>query len=157
MTKTELYQELFRQYQNEHDHKISGTREVVDWAVENGLLPVPQIDPLDISAGEMSRALREECATDAKGRRYRVNQAVRYTKKGAQVTMWGIEGFVDPSHSIMSFAQRREQIIGDCLQLKTDVDVHNDKHSDIGQQYELDLDFTQDVAEREVSHYESAA
>lgn len=157
MTKTELYQRVFRQYQDEHGHTPSGTREVVDWAAEEGLIPVPQIDPRDISAEEMSRALREEYATDAKGRRYRVNQAARYTKNGAQVTMWGIAGFIDPAHSIASFALRREQIIGDCVQLKTDVDVHNDQHADVQQQYMLELDFTQDVAEREVLHCESAA
>src|SRR3546814_6540964 len=31
------------------------------------------------------------------------------------------------THFVKSFAQRRSQIVGDCLQLKTDVDVYNDK------------------------------
>jgi hypothetical protein len=47
-----------------------------------------------------------------------------------------------------AFAQRREQIISDCVQLRTDVDAYNDmsKESPI----QLVLDFTEDVAERKV-------
>jgi len=156
MTKTELLQRVWRQYQDEHGHLPTGTQEVVEWAVDKGLIPLPEINPMDVLAGEMSRALREESATDEKGRRYRVNQAIRVSKNGVQHTMWGIAGFVDASHSITSFAQRREQIIGDCHQLKIDVDVHNDRHP-ANEQYCLDLDFTQDVAEREVSYYRAVA
>ena len=49
-----------------------------------------------------------------------------------------------------AFTQRREQIVGDNLQLKIDVDVYNDlvqgKHPPI----QLVLDYTDDVAEREI-------
>lgn len=50
-----------------------------------------------------------------------------------------------------SFGQRREQIIGDCLSLKTDVDVYNDLVLKGSEQtmLQLILDFTDDVAERE--------
>jgi hypothetical protein len=46
----------------------------------------------------------------------------------------------------MAFQQRRQNIVGDCLHLRTDVDVYNDKHSD-QLPLQLSLDFTQDVAE----------
>ncbi len=42
--------------------------------------------------------------------------------------------------------QRRQQIVGDCLQLKTDVDVYNDKR-DLAEPIQIPLDFTLDVAE----------
>jgi hypothetical protein len=29
---------------------------------------------------------------------------------------------------VRSFSQRRQQIVGDCFQLKTDIDVYNGKH-----------------------------
>ena len=49
-----------------------------------------------------------------------------------------------------SFAQRRQQIVGDCLQLKTDVDVYNDKREP-DEPIQVPLDFTLDVAELQQS------
>jgi len=49
-----------------------------------------------------------------------------------------------------SFAQRREQIVGDCCRLKTDVDHYNDIRGDEDPVIQLVLDFTEDVAEREI-------
>ena len=49
-----------------------------------------------------------------------------------------------------AFGQRREQIIGDCAQLKTDVDVYNDLNRGKVPEFQLVLDFTDDVAERQV-------
>ena len=48
-----------------------------------------------------------------------------------------------------AFAQRRDQIIGDCSQLKTDVDVYNELNAGKRPEIQLVLDFTDDVAERE--------
>ena len=45
-----------------------------------------------------------------------------------------------------AFAQRRQQIVGDCFQLRTDVDVYNDSHPD-ALPLQLVLDFTRDVEE----------
>ena len=45
-----------------------------------------------------------------------------------------------------AFAQRRQQIVGDCLQLRIDVDVYNDNHPD-ERPIQLVLDFTRDVEE----------
>jgi hypothetical protein len=97
----------------------------------------------------MAQALRSEIQTDAKGRKYRVNHAVRVTKGGVQYTFWGALGFAPHSHMEKAFAQRREQIVGDCVQLKTDVDVYNDLNKGKQPQIQLVLDFTDDVAERQ--------
>jgi hypothetical protein len=103
----------------------------------------------DVLAGQMAQALRDELGTDAKGRRYRLNHAVRITKAGVQHTFWAMMGFASHDHMEKTFAQRREQIIGDCYPLKIDVDVYNDMNSDKKQEVQLVLDFTEDVAERE--------
>src|SRR3546814_16145518 len=50
------------------------------------------------------------------------------------------------THFVKSFAQRRSQIVGDCLQLKTDVDVYNDKLLP-AEPIQIPLDFTLDVME----------
>lgn len=49
-------------------------------------------------------------------------------------------------HFVKSFAQRRQQVVGDCYQLKTDVDVYNGKNA-AQQPIQVPLDFTLDVEE----------
>ena len=156
MNNEEL-QEVWHLYQQAHGHLPAGTRAAVEWGVQEDLIDLPDVDPLDILAGKMSRALRQETATDAKGRHYRVNQAVRVTKNGTQYSLWGIAGFVPASHSIMSFAQRREQIVGDMVKLSIDVDVHNDAHPAPPEQYMLEYDLTDDVTERRAPENVKAA
>jgi len=149
MSKREKLQSVWHRYDSEREHKPSGTREVAEWAVEEGLLELPEVDPYDVLAGQMAQALRDELGMDAKGRRYRLNHAVRITKAGVQHTFWAMMGFASHDHMEKTFAQRREQIIGDCYHLKIDVDVYNDMNSGKKQEVQLVLDFTEDVAERE--------
>jgi hypothetical protein len=47
-----------------------------------------------------------------------------------------------------SFQQRRQGIVGDCRQLKSDVDSYNHNHN-TGEDIQLVLDFTADMEEYE--------
>ncbi len=143
-------QSVWHEFARDNGYEPKSAREAVDWAVEVGKLELPDIDPLDILAGQMSRALREEYATDSKGRRYRVNHAVRVTKEGVQHTFWGIQGFAKHEHMVRAYTQRREQVIGDLVQLQVDIEVYNDMFPD-RPNVQLELDFTDDVAERRVA------
>ncbi len=147
MTKTGLMQKLWKQYEKEHQYQPAGTRPVVEWALSKGLLELPPVDPKDILASQMAAALRAETVVDKKGRDRRVNHAVKITKNGVQSTFWGIFGFASDEHMQMSFGQRREQVVGDCFHLRTDVDAFNDERP-VEKQYDLDLNFTEDVNER---------
>jgi hypothetical protein len=51
-------------------------------------------------------------------------------------------------HMERAFAQRREQVVGDLVQLKTDVDVYDDLTKGQNQPIQLDLDMTPDVEEK---------
>jgi hypothetical protein len=146
-TYNDRLQQLWKIYEHEHDHAPASAREVVEWAVDEGKLELPTIDPLDVLAGDMAKALREEHATDKEGRRYRVNHAVRVMKNGVQTTFWGIMGFAPRAHMEKAFTQRREQVIGDLVQLATDVDAYNGMNPS-EEPYQLVLDFTDDVAEK---------
>jgi len=148
-TYNEQLQNIWRIYESRNDRAPATAREAVEWGVREGLIELPQLDPYDKLAEDMSRALREEYRTDEHGRRYRVNHAVRVTKAGVQYTFWAIMGYAPREHMEKAFAQRREQIIGDCVQLKTDVDVYNEMNKD-EDPIQLILDFTDDVAERQV-------
>lgn len=147
-TRNEKFQAIWHHYEGARGHQPIGTREAVEWALAEGLLQLPQIDPVDILAGQMADALREEVQTDSQGRRYRVNHAVRVTKGGVQYTFWAVLGFAPHDHMEKAFTQRREQIVGDCVRLRTDVDVYNDLTRGEHPMVQLVLDFTEDVAER---------
>lgn len=146
-TQTEEFQRVWKDFENINEHAPASAREVVEWAVRERKLSLPMVDPLDVLAGQMSRALREEYAFDDQGRRYRVNHAVRIMKDGVQMTFWGMMGYADRPHMHRAFTQRREQIIGDCLQLQIDVEVYNDRNP-LEKPIQLLLDFKDDVAER---------
>jgi hypothetical protein len=48
----------------------------------------------------------------------------------------------------VAFQQRRQQIVGDCRQLKADVDSYNENYNS-GQAIQMVLDFTEDIEELE--------
>jgi len=148
-TKEEQLQQVWHKYETERKHKPTSAREAVNWAVAEGLLELPEVDPYDVLAGQMSQALRDEYETHSDGRRYRVNHAVRVSKGGVQLTFWGTMGFASHEHMEKAFAQRREQIIGDNLQLKTDVDVYNDLNKGKRPEIQIVMDYTEDVAEKQ--------
>lgn len=149
-TKEERLQQIWHKYDTDREHKPTSAREAVEWAVSEGLIELPEVDPYDVLAGQMAQALRDEYKVDSQGRRYRVNHAARITKGGVQYTFWGVMGFASHEHMQRAFAWRREQIIGDNLQLKIDVDVYNDMVSGKHPAIQLVLDYTEDVAERQI-------
>ncbi len=108
------------------------------------------IDPAAQLSEDMAKALREEHRTDARGRRYRVNHAARIKKNGIQFTFWADMEMAPREHMLKAFQQRRQQVVGDCFSLRTDVDVYNDKHPD-WEPIQLVLDFVDDVAEMQAA------
>src|SRR5574341_722629 len=145
-TYNEQLQRVWHDYEKKHARAPSTPRDVVGWGVANGSLVAPKFDPLAQLAEDMARALREEYRTDRTGRRYRVNHAVRITRDGVQTTLWAEMATAPREHMFKAFAQRRNQIVGDCLQLKTDVDAFNSIHAE-DEPIQMVLDFTQDVEE----------
>lgn len=139
-------QQIWHQYQQEMNDIPASARDAVAWGVARGLIAPPQVDPLDKLAEDMATALREEYRKDKLGRRYRVNHAVRVTKHGVQYTFWGVMDHSDRPFMEKAFGQRRKQIVGDCVQLRTDADVYNSKYPD-QEPIQVVLDFTVDVEE----------
>lgn len=150
-TKSERLQAAWHRYEKIRKHAPTGTKDAARWAVLEGLLDLPSIDPYEVLASQMASALRDETAVNERGQRYRLNHAVRITKGGVQHTLWAEMGFAPHEHMEKAFAQRREQVIGDCVQLKIDVDTYNRVRPQSLPVIQLILDFTDDVAERELA------
>lgn len=119
-----------------------------EWAYKRGLHKPSLRTVVAAIAADISQFLREEYRTDNKGQRYRAKHAVRSKQGDRAMSLWAdIDDDRAPrDHFVRSFAQRRKQIVGDCLQLKTDVDVYNAK--DLAKMpIQVPLDFTYDVEE----------
>jgi hypothetical protein len=101
--------------------------------------------------------MREDYATDLKGRRFRRKHSFRREEVLAdgthkQLHFWldTTDPSADPDQVHIAFQQQRTRILGDCRQLKTDVDSYNEFNNP-KEDIQLLLDFTEDVAELEHS------
>lgn len=142
MNYNQQLQALFHQYEREHPGTVPQVTDVAAWMIREGKWKPKQSDLISRCAEDVADALRQEYRTDRRGRKYRANHAVR-SKQG---TLWADIDTAPRAHMERAFGQRRKQIVGDCVQLRTDVDVYNDKRQgDVP--INLVLDFTEDVAE----------
>lgn len=121
---------------------------VAEWAYRNGLHKPNLKTVIDAIAADISQVFREEYRTGERGQRYRAKHAARFKQGNKTMSLWAdIDDVRAPrEHFVRSFAQRRQQIVGDCFQLKTDVDVYNAKDSS-QKPIQIPLDFTYDVEE----------
>lgn len=120
---------------------------IVQWALKSGRLEPDGEGLIAFLSHQMSRALREEFESDPQGRRVRAKHAVKLKIDGEQRSLWGDAG-AGRDFMELAFRQRRQQIVGDCFQLKKDLDSYNDNHNS-GEPLQLELGFANDVAERE--------
>jgi hypothetical protein len=147
MSYKEQLRRVWHLYEQEHGALPATAREAIEWGVAQDMIPVPEVDPLAKLAEDMATALREEYSTDAQGRRYRVNHAVKVTRGGVQYTSWAIMKDAPREYLQKAFIQRREQIVDDCVQLATDVEAYNAMNAD-QPQIPMLFDFRDDLEER---------
>ena len=122
--------------------------EFATWAVRGRRWQPSSEAAIGLCAEQFSRAMREEYTTDPKGRKVRTKHAVRIKQNNRQTVLWDDLRTAPHSHMVRAFQQRRDQIVGDCRQLKNDVDSYNESHLD-KPAIQLVLDFTLDMEELE--------
>lgn len=142
--------EIYHDYIEEHGRKPVSNLALYEWAKSTrrwAYEPSPAVERNRFSE-QLANALRQQIYIDPQGREVRTKHAVRKEINDAQVTMWGDLRY-DPIDFIkMSFSQCRKQIVDDNVRLKTDVDSFNENRKP-AEPYQLVLDYTEDVAERE--------
>jgi hypothetical protein len=146
------YIERFRRENGRGDGLVD-PHEVAEWAYRNGCHKPNVKTVIDSIASDISQVFREEYRTDPIGRRYRAKHAATQKVGNKTLSLWG--DIDDPNaphdHFVRSFAQRRQQIVGDCFQLKTDVDVYNDQRQP-REPIQIVLDFSLDVEELQLAY-----
>ncbi|MHB0917109.1 MAG: hypothetical protein ACYC1G_05000 [Thiobacillus sp.] len=145
-TQSEMLQDIVLKYQAANQPWPATTHDMAQWAINNGLWKPKPSAIVDQCADQLSRAMREEYITDAQGRRVRAKHAATITQNGAQLVLWADMRTAPHQHMSMAFQQRRHQIVGDCRQLKMDVDSYNDNRLP-EQPIQMIFDFTYDLEE----------
>ena len=144
-TKAQQMQSIIKRYREETGKESVDMHDVAKYAASMGWpLPAPKT-ALDRLAEQFSSAAREEIRRDeATGRPYRANLAVTTWQGSQQLTLW-IDIDVAPRHiAHKSFQQRREQMVGDAVQLTFDV-MHWNQVNQHEKPIEMPMDFTDDV------------
>jgi hypothetical protein len=149
-TYTQSMQEIVNKYRESGQPWPATAKQIAAWAI-NGKLWAPHRSRLiTLCADQLSRAMSEEYITDPQGRRVRAKHVARIKHDGEQLYLWADIRTADRKHMEVALQQRRQQIVGDCVQLKTDVDSYND-NSKASPPIQLVLDFTHDVEEIETT------
>jgi len=129
--------------------QVSATKnEMAQWAISTGRWNRQEEAALKQCADDFAEAMREEYETDPKGRRVHSKYAATLVRGGKKVTLWGDRKNVGREFAEVSMKQKRNQIVGDCYQLKIDADSYNEYHN-TGEQIVIPFDFTPDMEELE--------
>jgi hypothetical protein len=147
MTKKQEIQKIFRLYRDETGETDLDMKLVVRWAVKRlrYRLPTP-VDPIDLAAKDFSTAAREEMREDEETHQpYRANHAYSIVVNGKTAKRWiDIDGLAPHFKMVKAANERKEQMVGDGLQLTLDLDHWHRIHPD-EPRIEIDYDLTDEI------------
>ncbi len=144
MSRMQQMQRLIRLYKDETGNSEIDMFAVANWAVKKGV-PLPQPKrPLDMLAKQFADAARNELGFDPdNGQPYRVYHAVRHNGQHNLFT-W-IDIHEAPRRAMhKSLFQRREQMVGDGVQLTLDLTYWNKMHPS-EEPISLQMDLSPDI------------
>lgn len=150
MSYTKQMQSLYAEYERSGRPMPADLNDVAEWALQTGLWkPAPELARRKL-VEDLGRALREEYFEDEDGNRVRAKHVATIKRGGAQFNLWADMRTASHEHLAAAFAGRRNGVIGDLRQLKTDADWYN-THREGNPSIQIVLDFTQDIAEVEAA------
>ena len=153
-TKKLQMQRVIRLYKQQTGKTEVDMHKVAEYAVTRLGMVLPTVKgPLEILFEQFSQAARDEIRYDKVTKKpYRVNHAVHES----QGYLWVDIDEAPRGPMQKSMVMRREQIVGDALQLSFDADHWNSIHPE-DEPILMPLDFTDDVEWRKNSPEENAA
>jgi hypothetical protein len=121
--------------------------QLAEWAVGQDRFQLSRGMAISQCKEKIARAMRLEHVKDKKGRSVRKYYAARLRENGQLVMKW--DDYNAPrSFMEVSSANRRNQILGECHQLKNDVDSYNERCCPQNP-IQIEFDFTVDLEELE--------
>lgn len=147
-TYTQQLQRIVRAYLDDSQPWPATTRQIAAWAIRRGRWQPQPFALINQCADQLARAMREEHITDDNGRIIRAKHVARIEQSGEQTALWADIRSASCEHMQIAFQQRRQQIVGDCRQLKADCDYYNRSRSP-GEPIQIVFDFRTDLEELE--------
>lgn len=157
-TKNQKMQRLIRLYRDETGIREVNMEDIAKFAVSKGFWALPSpVSPIKLLAKEFAQAAREEIRYDKKtGQPYRANVAILVPQGGKQLYLFGDIDEVDRKKMLRNLIMRREQMVGDGLQITYDQDHWNNVHPN-EESLQLPMDLTDDILWRKNSPKEKKA
>lgn len=150
MTYVKQMQRIVDEYRLEGLTWPTSAKNIADWAISTGRWELPAAAIRRRCADDIASAMREEYMTDRKGRRVRLLHPAPLSSEGQTEMIWDDIRTAPRDHMHISFQHRRRGIVGDCRQMKVDVDSYNDAHPE-AEPIQIVFDFTMDLAEIEAA------
>lgn len=150
MTYVKQMQRIVDEYRLEGLSWPTSAKNMADWAIRTGRWELPAAALRRRCADDIASAMREEFMTDRKGRRVRLLHPAPLETEGQTEMVWDDIRTAPRDHMRLSFQHRRKGMVGDCRQMKVDVDSYNDAHPD-AEPIQIVFDFTMDLAELEAA------
>jgi hypothetical protein len=133
------------------DYRAAGqawpaTREqIAEWAVANDRYQLTRGMAVSQCAEKLSRAMGLEHIRDSKGRSVRKYYAARIRESGQLIMKWDDLNAERPFMEVAA-ANRRNQVLGQCWQLKNDIDSYNERRCP-DEPIQIDFNFNVDLEE----------
>ncbi len=133
------------------DYRAAGqawpaTREqIAEWAVASDRYQLTRGMAVSQCAEKLSRAMGLEHIRDSKGRSVRKYYAARIRESGQLVMKWDDLNAERPFMEVAA-ANRRNQVLGQCWQLKNDIDSYNERRCP-DEPIQIDFNFNVDLEE----------
>jgi hypothetical protein len=151
MSLAEQNQKIISGYRESGQPWPATAVEIARWAIGKRLWDIHPSKIVRQCADQLAQAMREEFITDPQGRRVRAKHAAPYPEQGKLELKWDDMRTANHNHMEMAFAHRRQQIVGDCRQLKCDLDSYNQNYRRANErQIQGVFDFTDDLIELEL-------
>jgi hypothetical protein len=146
MNFTAQLQDIVAKYRNSDQPWPATSKQIAAWAINNKLWQPHRGALIKQCADQLANAMREEYFVDPQGRLVRTNHVAMLKRNGETLPLWNDIRTADRAHMAIAFMQRRKQVVGDCRQLKADVDSYNQNYNS-GKPIQMVFDFTLDLEE----------
>lgn len=143
-TKVEEMQRFQRYYREQQGKDVTMHEVALAYQQAGGKMPAPK-SPVEILAKEFARAAQKEIRHDEEtGEPYRANICYTQAYGNEQRTFWGDIDKVKRKIMHKNYILRREQMVGDGLQMALDL-KHWNRVNPSEEPIQPELDFTDDV------------
>jgi hypothetical protein len=139
-------QDIVERYRASGKPWPASAKTITVWAMQNNLLQIRQSDAINRLSNDVARAMREEYYTDSQGRRVRAKHCANLPIDGEQMPLWDDHRTAEREFMVIALQQRRQGVVGDCKQLKTDADSYTENKCP-NDPIKLVFDFTYDLEE----------